>query len=111
MSGTKTAAALAVEIGARLKLARLNRNLSQEAVAEMIGVDRKIVMNAEKGKTDLERFFAILMVLGKADQINLLLPPQEISPIQLSSLQGKQRRRASGQRAHKNNENEDAPEW
>lgn len=109
MNEADAPAALAAIIGERLKVARLNRNLSQSVIATMIGVDRKTVMNAEKGKTDLENLIAILMVLGKADQIDLLLAPQEISPIQLSKLQGKQRQRASGQQIQKNDQ--DGPSW
>ncbi|POB69441.1 transcriptional regulator, partial [Vibrio vulnificus] len=44
-----TAAALAEEIGDRLKQARLNRDLTQSEVAEIAGIARKTVLNAEKG--------------------------------------------------------------
>ena len=58
-----TAAALAEEIGDRLKQARLNRNLTQAEVAELAGIARKTVLNAEKGKVQLNIMIAILMAL------------------------------------------------
>ncbi len=103
-----TATALAEEIGDRLKQARLNRNLTQSEVAELDGVARKTVLNAEKGKVQLNIMIAILMALDLTDQIDLFLPKQEISPLQLAKLQGKKRQRASGQRS---NENEETSEW
>lgn len=43
-------------------------------------------------------FIAIMMALNLTEQLDLFLPPQPISPIQLMKLQGKKRQRASGQR-------------
>ncbi|EOB4963476.1 TPA: helix-turn-helix domain-containing protein [Vibrio vulnificus] len=103
-----TAAALAEEIGNRLKQARLNRDLTQSEVAEIAGIARKTVLNAEKGKVQLDIMIAILMALDLTEQIDLFIPKQEISPIQLAKLQGKKRQRASGQRSIKD---EETPEW
>lgn len=103
-----TPLALAKEIGERLKQARLNRDLTQSDVAELAGVARKTVLNAEKGKVQLERLMAILIALDLTDQLDLFLPKQEISPLQLAKLQGKKRQRASGQRR---DIEKDSPEW
>ena len=103
-----TPLALAEEVGERLKQARLNRDLTQSDVAELAGVARKTVLNAEKGKVQLERLMAILMALDLTDQLDLFLPKQEISPLQLAKLQGKKRQRASGQRR---DIEKDSPEW
>lgn len=103
-----TATALAEEIGERLKQARLNRNLTQSEVAELAGIARKTVLNAEKGKAQLDIMIAILMALDLTQQIDLFLPKQEISPLQLAKLQGKKRQRASGQRSK---EDEGTREW
>lgn len=107
MKGT-TATALAEEIGARLKQARLNRDLTQSEIAARAGITRTTVLNAERGKVQLEIMIAILMVLDLTEQIDLFLPKQEISPLQLAKLQGKKRQRASGQRSNKD---EEIPEW
>lgn len=103
-----TASTFAEEIGERLKQARLNRDLTQSEVAVLAGVARKTVLNAEKGKVQLEILIAIMMALDLTDQIDLFLPKQEISPLQLAKLQGKKRQRASGQRR---DTDEETPEW
>ncbi len=103
-----TATALAEEIGDRLKQARLNLDLTQSEVAELAGIARKTVLNAEKGKMQLDTMIAILMALDLTQQIDLFIPKQEISPIQLAKLQGKKRQRASGKRSNKH---EETPEW
>lgn len=107
-TSVKTAAAIAQELGERLKRARLNEDLTQVEVAARVGVTRKTIINAEKGKVQLEVFVAIMAALNLTEQLDLFLPMQEISPIQLAKLQGKQRQRASGQgKSHE----EEASEW
>lgn len=108
MNITKSAFALSEELGERLKQARLNRDLTQSEVAELAGVARKTVINAEKGKVQLDIFIAILQALGLTEQLNLFLPKQSISPLQLAKLQGKKRQRASGVRRETD---KDKPQW
>lgn len=104
----KSAAAIAEELGERLKQARLNQNKTQAEVAELVGVSRKTILNAEKGKAQLDVFVAILQALDLVEQLDRFLPPQLISPIQLAKLQGQQRQRASGQRSQ---HDKDELEW
>ena len=104
MITTNSPSSLAEDLGERLKQARLNSNLSQAEVARLAGVTRRTILNAEKGKVQLEVFIAILQVLGLTGQLDLLLPIQEISPLQLAKLEGNIRQRASGKRVHKNKE-------
>jgi putative transcriptional regulator len=108
MHREKSAAAMAEELGERLKQARLNRDLTQAEVAERAGIARKTVLNAEKGSAQLENFVAIMIALNLAEQLDLFLPRQQISPLQLAKLQGKKRKRASGQRK---SVEENLPEW
>lgn len=108
MNSNKSAAALSEELGERLKQARLNRDLTQSKVAELAGVARKTVINAEKGKVQLDIFIAIMQALDLTGQLSLFLPEQSISPLQLAKLQGKKRQRASGQRRETD---EDKPQW
>ena len=111
----KSPAAIAESLGQRLKQARLNRDLTQLEVAEHAGVSRKAVLNAEKGKAQLDVLIAILQALDLTAQLNNFLPPQPPSPIQLAKLHGKQRQRASGHRGkNAGGEPEDTqeePEW
>ncbi len=99
-----TPAAIAEELGERLKQARLNRDMTQSEVAERAGVSRLAVLNAEKGNARLKVLIAILSVLDLAGQLDLFLPSQDVSPIQLARLKGKARQRASGQRGTRTGE-------
>lgn len=100
--------AIAEELGERLKQARLNADMTQIEVADHAGVSRKAVLNAEKGKAQLEVFIAILSALNLTHQLENFLPVQEISPIQLSKLKGRKRQRASGQRS---SDEQESSEW
>ncbi|KAE9625337.1 helix-turn-helix domain-containing protein [Aeromonas veronii] len=88
-------AAIIQELGDRLKRARLNRNMTQLEIANLTGVSRKAVLNAEKGNAHLEVFVNIMVALDVAGQLDSFLPKQIISPLQLSKMQGKIRKRAS----------------
>ncbi|WP_249975680.1 helix-turn-helix transcriptional regulator [Vreelandella olivaria] len=104
----KAPAAMAEELGKRLKQARLNSDMTQADVAMRAGVSRKVVLNAEKGHVQLEALLAIMQVLQLTSQIDRFLPPAIVSPVQLAKLHGRQRQRASGQRK---THDEDALEW
>jgi transcriptional regulator with XRE-family HTH domain len=93
--------AIASELGERLKQARLNIDFTQADLADRAGVSRKVLMNAEKGKVQLESLVAIMLALDLSDNLNAFLPQQRISPIQLARLQNKKRQRASGRKSIK----------
>lgn len=103
-----SAAAIAEELGARLKQARLNQNLTQAQVAESAGISRRQVMSAEKGNAQLEVFVAILAALNLTSHLDVFLPRQQVSPLQWVQLQGRKRQRASGQKL---TIEEDKSEW
>ena len=90
-----TAHAIACELGDRIKAARLNANLTQKALAQKAGISLKAVTNGEKGKSTLESMVAILIALEMTEQLNSFIPKQQVSPIQLIKLQGKERKRAT----------------
>lgn len=90
--------AIAEELGDRLKKARLNADLTQAQVASHAGLSRKTVLNAEKGKVQLENLIAILISLDMVNQLNVFLPAPAVSPIQLAKLRGQERQRASRSR-------------
>jgi len=101
-------AAVAEELGERLKQARLNINMTQSDVGDIAGLSRKIIINAEKGMVKLEPLIAIMMALGLTDNIDQFLPAQPISPLQLAKLSGKKRQRSSGKALDKSKDN---PKW
>ncbi len=104
-------AAIAEELGNRLKQARLNVDLTQAELASRTGLNRRTILNAEKGSVQLKNLVAILVSLDMADQLNLFLPVQEISPLQLAKLKGQKRQRASKSRKRKSQTKEDKLLW
>ena len=107
-----TAHAIAGELGDRIKTARLNANLTQKALANKAGISLKAVTNSEKGKSTLESIIAILIALEITEQLNFFIPKQEISPVQLMELQGKERKRATtANKRNSNNPSKDTATW
>lgn len=103
--------AIAEQLGERLKQARLNADLTQAEVASRTGLNRRTILNAEKGCVQLKNLVAILLSLGMLEQINIFLPVQEISPLQLAKLVGKKRQRASRSQKKKFQIIEDKSLW
>ncbi len=103
--------AIAEELGNRLKQARLNADLTQAEVASRAGLNRRTILNAEKGKVRLENLVAILVSMDMADQLNVFLPAQEISPVQLAKLKGRERQRASRSKNRNTRTKEDKSSW
>lgn len=104
---TAPVAVIAEEIGARLKQARLNKNFTQQEVADKVGISRRTLVAAEQGNAKLDTLIGIMQVLGVIDQLDVFLPEQDISPLQLAKLKGKQRQRASGQMS----QDDDMEQW
>jgi len=104
-------AAIAEELGNRLKQARLNADLTQAEVASRAGLNRRTILNAEKGKVQLDNLVAILVSMDMVEQLNMFLPVQEISPIQLAKLKGRERQRASKSKKMNTQTKEDKPSW
>lgn len=69
-------AALAA-LGANLRTARLRRGLTIENLANRIGVDRRSVADAERGRasTAVAVYVALLWALGLVDQLEGLADP------------------------------------
>ncbi len=90
--------AIVSELGRRLKSLRLNRNYSQQEIAEFTGLSVTAVQSAEKGESKMITYIKILRVLGSLQALDNFLPVVDISPLQLAKLEGKRRQRASGKR-------------
>ena len=91
--------AIVREIGHRIKRYRLDRNLSQQSVADQAGIARSTLVKIEKGHpSGFITVIQILRVLGLLDELNSLLPEPGPSPLQLARLKGKERQRASRRR-------------
>lgn len=90
------------EIGHSIQQMRLNRNLTQEQLAEISGVNRVTISRFERGRAaTLLTLVQILRALDKLEILNVFNEESEISPLQLLKLRKKQRKRASGSRLAK----------
>ncbi|GAA0852832.1 helix-turn-helix transcriptional regulator [Aliiglaciecola litoralis] len=92
---------IVAQLGQRLKQARLNADLTQEDIAAMTGLSRKVIIRAEKGKANLETLVAILIALGLEKQLDLFIPALPPSPVQMAKRKAAKRQRASGKRVVK----------
>ena len=88
--------ALLEELGARIARYRLNRNLTQEALAEQAGVSRATVARLEKGgSASLTNVIRLLRALNLLKYLDALVPEPPPSPIQQLRTKKRQRRRAT----------------
>ena len=86
------------EIGQRLKQIRLEKNISQQTLAERTGVHRVTLSKIERGqKMSLLTLIQILRGLEELERLDNIIPEIKISPLQEAKLQGKKRKRASRQ--------------
>ena len=84
------------ELGGSLRQIRLNRNQSQQAVADAAGIDRATLSQIEHGRpTSLLTFVQLLRTLEQLDSLDALMTRAEISPLAIARLTKKQRRNAS----------------
>ena len=98
---TLTNEAILQELGERLAGARLERNLTQAALAEEAGVAKRTVERLESGQaaTQLSGFVRVCRALGLLERLDALVPEGAASPIAQLKLQGRKRQRATGRKA------------
>jgi len=99
---TMTDKSIAQEIGRRIEQMRLEQNLTQQQLADQIGLSRLSYRKLEQGAGKLENFIALLRVLGRIDLVENFVPQTVFSPLQQLELKGRQRRRASGTHGSRN---------
>ena len=88
--------AIVQEIGRRVKRKRLERNLTQQEIADLTGMSRSTVSDLERGNPfEILTLIQILRALNVLDEIDSFLPDPGISPLQLAKMRGKERQRAS----------------
>lgn len=87
------------ELGRRLARTRLERNLSQQQLADEAGLSKKTIERLEGGESvKSASLIRALRALGLLDVLDRLVPEPLPSPIERVRLQGRRRRRASGDR-------------
>ncbi len=81
----KEAAAL---LGARLRQYRVQSRLTRQEVAQRMGVSLSTVRNIEKGVSGtIDHLLSYLRATSRLEQINALIEPPRVSPIQIAKLQ------------------------
>jgi transcriptional regulator with XRE-family HTH domain len=104
--------AIARELGTRVRALRLQRNVTQKALAEATLLSLNTIKALENGRGKLATLIAVLRELGALDQLDNLVPADTVSPLQLARLHGRQRQRATGTRgAEDDGDDGDEPEW
>ena len=84
------------ELGRRIARYRLNRNLTQSALADDAGISERTLIRLEQGQSSqLLNFIRVLRALDMLENLEALVPEPVVSPIQQVKMQGKRRRRAS----------------
>jgi transcriptional regulator with XRE-family HTH domain len=91
--------AVLAEVGRRLARARLERNLTQEALATEAGVSLRTVKYLEDGHAPTATtLIRVLRALDLLHALDGLLPDGAPSPLELAGRGGRERRRATGRR-------------
>lgn len=69
-----------LELGEKLKLLRLNKKYTQEDLAKMVGVNRRLIGEIEAGKgTSLLVFVKLLKIFSKSDKLLEIMESSSIS--------------------------------
>lgn len=103
------------ELGSRIKMLRLRKNITQKELAEVTRLSINAIKSLEAGRSKISTLIAVLRELGALDDLDSFIPETSISPLQLAKMQGRVRARASGERLKKRSikhkKTRDLPEW
>ena len=91
--------AILQELGSRLCRARLDSNMTREALASRIDLSVDTVRNAEIGhNVSLQTLIRLMRGLDRLTDLQTVLAEVGPSPVQLAKSRGRVRQRASGSR-------------
>jgi transcriptional regulator with XRE-family HTH domain len=86
--------AILKRLGARLKAYRIARGMKQQELAAESGVGVSTIAKIENGQSvALSLLVSVMRTLGLLENLNLLVPEQKPSPMELLRTQGKQVKR------------------
>lgn len=103
--------AIAAELGRRIEQMRLEQDLTQQQVADEIGISRVSYRKLVAGAGKIENMIAALRALGRLDLLENFIPESTFSPMEQLKMKGKQRRRASGEGIKKQLKNKGEVDW
>lgn len=86
--------AILKELGARLKACRISRGMKQQELAAESGVGVSTIVKIECGRSvTLSLLVSVMRTLGLLENLDMLVPEQKPSPMELLKMQGKQVKR------------------
>ncbi len=86
--------AILKSLGTRLKTCRISRGMKQQELAAESGVGVSTIAKIENGQSvALSLFVSVMRTLGLLENLELLVPEQKVSPLELLKMQGKQVKR------------------
>jgi len=90
----KTDKAILVELGNRIRQKRIQNRFKQSDLAQRAGISVYTLQKMEHGQSyNVTTLIQVLRALNQLEQMELFLPPIEISPIELLNSKEKTRRR------------------
>ena len=94
--------AIARELGRRIDQIRLERNMTQQQLADAVGISRVSYAKLAAGQGKFINVIAVLRALDQLALVEGFIPDTAFSPIEQLKMKGRQRQRASGNQAGKN---------
>ncbi|MCC5620254.1 helix-turn-helix domain-containing protein [Nostoc sp. CHAB 5715] len=92
--------AMLEEMGRRAQQQRVGQNLTQTQLAGAAGVSARTIERFEAGSpVQLDKFVRIMRALRLSDNLDQLIPENEIRPLQLIGAKTSYRQRASSRRS------------
>lgn len=101
-------AATAREIGWQIETIRLEKNISQQAVADEAGISRMTYFKLTNGSCNLVNLVAVLRALDELELLAQFFTERLPSPVELLKRKGKHRKRATGIRGKAGSRNEES---
>ena len=91
--------AILKEIAGKIKRRRLKQNITQQVLAEKVGLNRTTIRDAEQGKSfGVLTLIRIVRGLDALEELENFLQEPSISPLQMVKMKGNLRKRASSKR-------------
>ena len=95
--------AILVYLGNFVQKTRLNKNKTQQEIANAAGINRSTLVQIEKGKgANLLSFIQVLRSLDQLHTLDAFEHKQELSPLKLAEMELKLRKRARKKNAPNN---------
>jgi len=103
---------IVMEICQTLKQMRINKNISQQEIAERSGLDRTTISRMESGRpVSLLTLVQVLRALDKLEVLNVFKAYQIESPIKLLKEEEKKRKRAGKSKKTQKIQSKEDVEW